>query len=154
MSAGTKEVTIDPDIWKRNLRDADLTDDDACTRWFNNYFAFWVICETKACKRTKRCAGDPKACAGRCMPMVPYRMKFEFHATLKAINDRLPLEGVMRRVKEEMARFDETARVLERLGYDANSLSPRPATRGESGERSGPGEGKASSGRGPRVRLC
>ena len=149
MSA-TKE--IDVESWKRNLRDVDPTDDEACTRWFNNYFAFWFVCETKACKRTKRCAGDADACRDRMMPLVPQRMKFELQATLRAMNDKLPREGVMQRVKEEMARFDETTRVLERLGYAANSLSPRPAKRGEGGEpRIGePGAGKAS---GPRVRM-
>src|SRR5262245_7369278 len=63
-----KQLTIDPEIWKRNLRNAPLTDDDACTRWFNNYFAFWVICETKACQRAKRCAGDANVCCDRMMP--------------------------------------------------------------------------------------
>jgi hypothetical protein len=140
MSA-TKEIDIE--IWKRNLRDTQLTDDAACTRWFNNYFAFWLVCETKACKRTKRCAGDADACRDRFMPLVPERMKFELGVMLKAVNDKLPLETVMRRVEEEMARFDETTRTLERLGYGASSLSPRPAQRGEGGETRGvaPGEG-------------
>ena len=35
-------------------------DDDALERWLNNYFAFWVICERGACKRNKRCAGEPR----------------------------------------------------------------------------------------------
>jgi len=139
MSAGKG---IDVEAWKRNLRDADVNDDNACTRWFNNYFAFWHVCETKACKRTKRCAGDADACRDRCMPLVPQRMRFELQATLKAIDDKLPLEGVVQRVKEDMARFDETARTLERLGY-ANSSSPLPLA----------GEGKASAGQGPCVRV-
>ena len=144
---------IDVEAWKRNLRAAPLDDDDACTRWFNNYFAFWHVCETGACRRNKRCAGDPKACSDRFMPLVPQRMKFELQATLKAINDKLPLDSVRRKAKEEMARFDETTRVLERLGMRSagapqTALSPRPAKRGEGGERSEPGEGK-----GPRVRM-
>ena len=47
---------IDVEIWKRNLRGAPLDDDNAYTRWFNNYFAFWLVCQTRACKRGKRCA--------------------------------------------------------------------------------------------------
>ncbi|MEJ0074331.1 MAG: hypothetical protein WDO17_02595 [Alphaproteobacteria bacterium] len=138
MSA-TKE--IDVEAWKRNLRAAPLDDDDACTRWFNNYFAFWHVCERRACKRTKRCAGDAAACSARMMPLVPPRMKFELQATLKATNDRLPREAAMQQVKEEMARFDETTRTLERLGYAANSSSPQA------------GEGKESAGKGPRGRF-
>ena len=153
---------IDVEIWKRNLRGAPLDDDNAYTRWFNNYFAFWLVCQTRACKRGKRCAGDPDACRDRFMPLVPERMKFELRATLNAINDKLPLEAVVRKVGEEMARFDETTRTLERLGYAASSSSPLPhcpsktgvnaLSLGEDGrERSGrPGEGKTS---GPRVRL-
>jgi len=86
----------------------------------------WLACETKACQRAKRCAGDAAACRDRFMPLVPQRMKFELQATLKAINGKLPLEGVVQRVKEEMARFDETTRVLERLGYTAKSSSSLP----------------------------
>jgi hypothetical protein len=179
MSARNKEVTIDPEAWARNLRRTDRDapmDDDALKRWLNDYFAFWVICQTKACKRGKRCAGDAVACRDRYMPHVPQRMKFELQATLKAIKDKLPLEGVMRKVKDEMARFDETMRTLERLGYAAGSSSPLPLA-GEGGrERSErPGEGvgnkepspalaslghplpQAGEGNvrnGPRIRLC
>jgi hypothetical protein len=132
MSANRK-LTIDPDIWKRNLRDTTLTDDDACTRWFNNYFAFWLVCETRACKRTKRCAGEAAACRDRFMPLVPERMKFELRVTLEAAKDRLPRDEVQRKVREELARFDETTRVLERLGYAANSASPLPHSPSKTG---------------------
>jgi hypothetical protein len=120
MSARNKEVMIDPEAWARNLRRTDRDapmDDDALKRWLNDYFAFWVICQTKACKRGKRCAGDPKSCRDRMWPHVPERIKFEFRATLKAIDDRLPLEAVMQRVREELARFDEITRVLEQGGF-------------------------------------
>ena len=144
----TKEI----EIWKRNLRECAPVDDAACTRWFNNYFAFWLVCETKARKRTTRCAGDAAACRDRFMPLVPERMKFELRATLKAINDKLPLEAVTRRVEEEMARFDETARTLERLGYAASSSSPLPHSPSKTGVNAlSPGEGKEH--RGPRVRT-
>ena len=115
MSAPKK---IDVEAWKRNLRvaaDAPV-DDDACTRWFNNYFAFWHVCETGACKRGKRCAGDADACRDRFMPLVPQRMKFEVQATLKARTEGLSPDAVMRKVREELARFDETTRRLEALG--------------------------------------
>jgi hypothetical protein len=153
MSAARKEVEIDVEAWKRNLRAAPLDDDDACTRWFNNYFAFWHVCETGACKRGKRCAGDADACRDRFMPLVPQRMKVELQAALKARSDRLSPDAAMRKVREELARFDEITRRLEALGISGASapqtpLSPRPAKRGEGGERSEPGEGK-----GPRVRM-
>ena len=108
MAARNKDVTIDRETWKRNLRrvgDAPM-DDDACTRWLNNYFAFWAICETKACKRTKRCAGDAARCRDRFMPILPERIKFEFRETLNAVNDGLSAQEVTRKVKEELARFD------------------------------------------------
>jgi hypothetical protein len=155
-----RKVTIDVESWKRNLRDADPTDDDACTRWFNNYFAFWVICETKICKRAKRCAGDAEACHDRMWPHVPERMKFELRATLEAKKSGLSAEEVRCRVKEELTRFDETTRVLESLGASnagAKSSSPllakgrsRPSSTGYARE------GNASVGReprGPRVRM-
>jgi len=103
------EVTLDPEDWARNLRRADPDapmDEDTFKRWRNNFFAFWAVCTAPACKRTKRCAGDPTACHDRLWPHVPERMKFEFHTTLKAINDGLPLEAVMQKVEEELARFD------------------------------------------------
>ena len=75
--------------------------------------------------RRKRCAGDAAACRDRFMPLVPQRMKFELRVTLKAINDKLPLEAGTRKVAEEMARFDATARTLQRLGYgDAPGREP------------------------------
>ena len=124
MSKPTKtEVTLDPEDWAGNLRgvtpDTPM-DEDTGWRWHNNFFAVWAVCERNACRRAKRCAGDPKPCHDRFWPHVPERMKFEFRATLKAINDGLPLEAVTRRVEEEMARFDETQRVAERLGYSAS----------------------------------
>jgi len=144
----TKQVTIDPEAWARNLRVAPDAppDDDALKRWLNNYFAFWVICPAKACTRTKRCAGDPKACHDRFMPLVPERIKFEFRATLKAIDEGLSLEGVMRKVKEEMARFDEITRGLESIG----AHPPQERSRGRASLPQA-GEGKASGG--PRVRT-
>lgn len=129
-----KQVTIDVEAWKRNLRDAPPVDDAACTRWFNNYFAFWLVCQTKACKRTKRCAGNADACRDRWMPHVPERIKFEFRATLTAVNDGLPLEAVVRKVKEELARFDEITRVLGG-GSAATSSSALPLA--GAGENSG-----------------
>lgn len=154
MSA-TKE--FDVEIWKRNLRappGAPRPDDDACTRWFNNFFVFWLVCETKTCKRTSRCTGDAAACRDRFMPLVPQRMKFELQVTLKAINDRLPLEAVKQRVDEELARFDETTRTLERLGYATSASSPLPA-KGHSRPPSTDcaREEKANARRGPRVRF-
>jgi hypothetical protein len=125
MSA-TKE--FDVEIWKRNLRETPAIDDKSCTRWFNNYFAFWLACGTKACKRARRCAGDADACRDRWMPEVPQRMKFELRATLNAINDKLPLEAVTRKVAEELARFDEITRVLERYGGASATSAPlRPS---------------------------
>jgi hypothetical protein len=97
----------------------------------NNYFAVWAICQTKACTRTKRCSGDAKACHDRFWPHVPERIKFEFHATLKAAADGLSLEQVQRKVQEELARFDEIARQLgrgsaaERSSASQAPLSPR-----------------------------
>ena len=125
---------IDVEAWKRNLRAAPM-DDDASMRWFNNYFAFWFVCETGACKRGKRCAGDADACRDRFMPLVPQRMKVELQAALKAKSDGLSPDAVMRKVREELARFDDITRRLEALGMSgagANSSSPLPAC----GERS------------------
>lgn len=126
-----KQVTIDPEAWARNLRVApDATpDDDAGTRWLNNYFAVWVICETAACKRAKRCADDAAACRDRFWPHVPERMKFEFRAMLKAIDEGLSLDGVMRKVKEELARFDEITRVLGTTSGACQAPSPALASR-------------------------
>jgi|SRR5690242_15445526 hypothetical protein len=124
--SGRKRAVIDVEIWRRNLRETAVDDDESCMRWFNNYFAFWVVCETKACKRANRCAGDPKSCHARIWPHVPQRMKFELQVMLKAIHERLPLAGVMQRVKQEMARFDETTRVLERLGSATPARESQP----------------------------
>jgi hypothetical protein len=99
----TRQVTIDLEAWRRNLRAApDPTQDkDADTRWLNNYFAFWAVCEAGACKRGKRCAGKPKACFERFWPAVPERMKFEFRGYLKAFSDGLSLEQARRKVKAD-----------------------------------------------------
>src|SRR3954447_13507928 len=111
------EVTINKEAWARNLRRVDRDapmDEDAFRRWRNNYFAFWVVCDTRACRRAKRCAGDPKSCHDRIWPHMPERMKFEFRVTLKAITEGLSLDEVRRKVKEELARFDARFREGER----------------------------------------
>jgi hypothetical protein len=106
----TKEVTIDPEAWARNLRaPRDARDKDATTRRMNNYLAFWAICPSRACGRAKRCAGDAHACFDRMWPHVPERMKVEFRVTLKAVNAGGSLEEVKRKIREELARFDEMA---------------------------------------------
>src|SRR3954452_20437735 len=101
-------------------------DEDAFRRWRNNYFAFWAVCETRACRRAKRCAGDPKSCHDRIWPQMPERMKFDFRVTLKAINEGLSLDEVRRKVKEELARFDARSGEAER-GARSDGLPPSPA---------------------------
>ena len=64
--------------------------------------------------------------------------------------------GVKRKVREELARFDDITRRLEALGMSSASaaqapLSPRPAKRGEGGETRSVEGGE---GKGPRVRMC
>jgi hypothetical protein len=106
-----KEVTIDPEAWARNLRappDA-APGRRADMRRLNNYLAFWVICPSPACRRTKRCAGDAQACFDRMWPQVPERMKVEFRVSLKAVHADGSLEEVKRKIREELARFDAMA---------------------------------------------
>jgi len=154
MSAGNKGITIDKKAWARNLRVApDATpDDDALKRWLNNYFAFWVICPTRACKRTKRCAGDPRSCHDRIWPHMPERIKFQFHATLTAVNDGLSAQEVTRKVKEELARFDETTRVLGQSSGGTHGPAPRGAE-GEAPLSPTAVPANESPPRGPRVRM-
>jgi len=121
---GAKHVTIDPEAWARNLRvarDAPL-EKDADTRWLNNYFAFWVICQSRACERAKRCAGDAQACFDRMWPHVPERMKVAFRVTLKAVDAGGSLEEVKRKIREKLARFDAMAALKERGSNEHRSV--------------------------------
>jgi hypothetical protein len=107
----TKEVTIDPEAWARNLRaPPDATHDGrADMRRINNYLAFWAICPQGACRRAKRCAGDAQACFDFIFPQLPERMKAQFRAELKAAHAGGTPEEVKRKIREELARFDEMA---------------------------------------------
>ena len=62
---------------------------DAGRRWLNDYFMFWTVCTSKACKRVARCAGDASACAERWGPHVPARAKFMLQTWLKKSNEGL-----------------------------------------------------------------
>ena len=67
-----------------------------------------------------------------------------------------PVEEVKRKVREELARFDDITRRLEALGMSgasATSSSPLPAS-GERSTRRSAAEDASGEGKGPRVRLC
>src|SRR5436305_8295310 len=149
------EVTIDKEAWARNLRRVDRDapmDEGAFSRWRNNYFAFWVVCETRACRRAKRCAGDPKSCHDRIWPHMPDRMKFEFRVTLKAINEGLSLDEVRRKVKEELARFDARFGKSE-SGASSDGSSPAPSGSEHADHAQPPQQPPRERPRGPRVTM-
>jgi len=45
----------------------------ATQRLYCETFKFWRSCPVRACKRHRRCAGNPAACLMRGLPSVPYR---------------------------------------------------------------------------------
>ena len=96
-----------------------------------NLFGFWRACPGKVCGRNTSCSGDARACFDRFWPLVPERVKVEFRVTLKAAHAGGSPEEVKRKIREELARFDEIAAMKER----ASRESPRPAQRGEGAER-------------------
>jgi hypothetical protein len=154
----TKQVTIDIEAWRRNLRrarDAPM-DDDALERWLNNYFAFWVICERGACKRNKRCAGDATACHDHFWPHVPERMKFEFRGYIKAADDGLSVEEAKRKVQADWERMEKLARELGQgpaAKRENARAAPMPAAPSEDAAAAPAQPPPRERQLGPRVRL-
>jgi len=53
---------------------------------------FWVACSLPACKRTRKCAGDPHVCFARWWPHVPKELKVRIQAAIKARVDGLSVQ--------------------------------------------------------------
>ena len=76
-------------------------------RAVNNVFHFWWVCPEKACKRTSRCAGDPRRCHERWWPVVPEGMKVEFRTFISASAKGLSDEQALHEVASVRERFAE-----------------------------------------------
>jgi hypothetical protein len=59
-------------------------------RWAANQLGLWQYCAKPACRRARRCRGEPRACLDRRLPQVPERTRAALRAVLRARRARQP----------------------------------------------------------------
>ena len=77
------------------------------TRWRNDLFGYWQICDARVCKRRRGCAGDAQACFSRYWWLTPEALKVEYRALVRAVSNGLSGQDALRAAKAEVDRSAE-----------------------------------------------
>jgi hypothetical protein len=96
----------------------------AIDRWFSNAYAFWRLCERRACRRAQCCKGDPSHCVETFGPLLPDDVHDGAIAVFEGKTEGLSFEAVVQRYPEQLAAWaDWKTRLENRAG------APRPRVR-------------------------
>ncbi len=94
-----------------------------------NMMLFWLACGTRACRRHRRCTGDPHACFERMWPQVPEDIKEFFRGCILAARETRSPEAIRRagiaRRAEYLRLTEEVAALRAAAGKPARA--PHPA---------------------------
>ena len=63
-------------------------------RWANNEFSTWRQCQKPACRRARRCCGEPRQCFDRHWPQASEHDRNRVRATLREAREGLAQANV------------------------------------------------------------
>lgn len=85
-------------------------------REVNTHFQFWRTCPTRACRRHRRCSGDPARCHAIFWPVVPEPMKVWWAELQKARHAGHSARRAFDAAQQALAAAQRRAKALRALG--------------------------------------
>jgi len=94
-------------------------------RAWADFLYLWRLCEGAACRRARRCKGNPHACFPRYAPLLPGEVQDYYSSLLQSREDGLSFEDAMSELQEEGLEraLDDWRQAVEA------SLHPHPEAR-------------------------
>jgi hypothetical protein len=62
--------------------------------WMSNLMCLWGLCAKPACRRARKCRGEPRDCLARYAPLVPEEAREGIKAMIEGRRDNLSFDEV------------------------------------------------------------